>query len=421
MFRAYLDLPRAVYILCLGTFINRAGSFVVVFLTIYLSKRLGYGPVFATWGMCCFGAGSFVASLVGGHLADRIGRRAIMLLSLFAGAGVLLVFSYLEGRAEILLALFVFALFIDMYRPAASAMIGDVVRPEARGHAFGLMFVSINLGFACGAWLGGILSEYSFKLLFGVDAATTAMYAMIILLLIPETLGRDRSLASAAAVDGADEGANVYERISISEAARHIAGDWPFVLFWLGTLFITVIFFQSMTTMPLYMDSQGVGPKTYGRLIAINGLMIALGQIPFTVFLSRFDRMRVLILGGAAVGLGFGLTALASAPWFFALTIVIWTLGEMMQSPVSSAIVTDLAPPALRGRYMGVFGTCYAMGLMLGAPIGGATLARWGGGWLWGGCAAASGVAVAMYLLVARQIAARQRAARAAAAPLGDA
>ena len=188
MLREYLSLPRSIHILCMGSFINRAGAFVVVFLVLYLRQDLGLDVTFATRTMGVFGLGAIIASLVGGHLADQIGRRTVMLASLFGGATILVVFSFVTARWAIMPMVLVFAMVVEMYRPAASAMIADLTDPVQRPHAFGLMYVAINLGFAVGAFVGGKIAGYGFQWLFWGDALTAAIYGLIIVLAISETL-----------------------------------------------------------------------------------------------------------------------------------------------------------------------------------------------------------------------------------------
>ncbi len=188
MLQPYLNLPRAVHILCLGTFVNRAGTFLIPFLTIYLHANLGLSPRTATLTMGLYGLGAIVASMLGGHLADWIGRRRVMLFSLFGGAAALFIFSFLTSATAVMATVTAFGIIAEMYRPAASAMIGDLVEPARRPHAFGLMYVAINLGFAVGPVIGGLIAAYSFRWLFWGDAFASCMYGLIVLTLIRETL-----------------------------------------------------------------------------------------------------------------------------------------------------------------------------------------------------------------------------------------
>jgi len=387
MFSQFFKLSRTVHILCLGAFVNRAGTFLVPFLTLYLQKELNFDVKFATRAMGVFGVGALLAYITGGQLADQIGRRVVMLISLFSTAAILLVFGYLQSGWTIMGVLLLFSFASEMYRPACSAMIADVTSPEERTHAFGLMYVAINLGFAAATFVGGILAEHSFQLLFWGDALTAFIFGVIIFITIRETLpslklGRDAA-DGALPVEAHAKGGS--DQVSILEAARHILTNWTFIAVWFGGFCVAVTYIQSVTTFPLYLNAMGIGEKTYGRLIALNGILIVLLQLPVTMAILRYHRGTMMVVSAVIVAVGFGLTGSAVFLWHFALTIVVWTFGEIMHAPLLPAIVSDLAPVNLRGRYMGVFSVCFACAMAVGAPLGGFVLDRWGGFGLWGG------------------------------------
>lgn len=376
MLRQYLNLPRPVHILCMGMFINRAGSFIIPFLAIYISKNLGYGVTFATLTMGAFGLGSMCAALTGGHLADHIGRRAVMLGGLVGGAAVMIVMSQISNRWMIMAAAFSLALIADTYRPAASAMIADLTTPIERPLAFGLMYVAINLGFAIAPVVGGYLATRSFQLLFWGDALTCATYGLIIYFFIRETLPVAGNKSSA-------EGHENDEQILIADAARHILADRAFLAFCAASFLFAGVFMQSMSTLPLYLGSLGFGEQDYGNIIATNGVMITLLQLPLTARLNRYNRGNIVTLAAVITGIGFWLTSLAVLRWHFAAAVAIWTFGEMMQSPYMHAIVGDMAPVRLRARYMGVFSLMFALAMTFVVPAGGMVLGRFGGNALW--------------------------------------
>lgn len=397
MFRQYLDLPRATHILCLGTFINRAGSFVVLFLTFYLQERMGLGGLFATQAIGFFGLGTLLAALVGGHLADTIGRRTVMLISLLGGAAVLVVFSQIKHPTLILAATALFAFLADMYRPAVSAMISDVVPVEQRPHAYTLMYIAINLGAAVAPLVGGMLATRAYEFLFWGDATTSAAYAVIVAVSIRETLPRNRADASAAAAD-------TEHTESALMAFRRVLSDAIFVRFCLGTLFLSFVYMQAMSTFPLYLKALSFGPEVYGRTIALNGLLVVLLQVPMTHVVSRFNRTHMIVLAALTTGFGFGLNVFALTPMAFALTVVVWTLGELMQSPLVPSIVSDLAPPSLRARYFGLLSMCFSGGNLVAAPMGGWVLVHYGGRWLWGGCVVVALCSAALYATVRTRV-----------------
>lgn len=416
MLKPYLQLPRPVHILCAGTLVNRAGSFVLVFLTLYISEDLKLGVPFATFCIGVLGLGSLIASLVGGQLADQIGRRFVMLVSLFGGASMLLVLSFLRDRYAVAFAIFAFAVLNEMYRPAAAAMIGDLVSSEQRPLAFGLMYIAINLGFAISPPIGGILATYSFDWLFWGDSATTAAYGFIIWYFIresrPATVRRAFPVAPVEATQSRPEAhddaiESALRDISIGEAARRILSDRTFLLFCTSSLLITIVFMQALSTLPLYMQSCGLNKAQIGKLLALNGAMIFVFQLPLTHLLGRFRRMSVIAMGGLIIGVGTGITSFAHAWWAFALTIATWTVGEMAQAPFVNSVVSDLAPAELRGRYMGLFNMSFSAALMIGAPFGGMIFGRFGGQTLWVCCLGIALLSVALNLAIHRRVGAR--------------
>jgi len=259
-------------------------------------------------------------------------------------------------------------------------MMGDLVENEQRPHGFGLRYISINLGYAVGPPVGGPLAGSSYQWLFLADAGTTAAFALIILLLIPETKPAAGTSDVISAVDSRNAPTDT---VSLGQAAKHICGDWTFMVLCLATLMSSIVFMQGTTPLPIHIQSAGLDSFDFGLLIGINGAMIFVFQLPMTHALAPFNRMGVIIVGEVLIACGFALTTFADSFGFFALTIVIWTSGEVMNAAFGQTIITDLAPVELRARYMGVFSMTYSVALMIGAPVGGIILERYGAPTLW--------------------------------------
>lgn len=397
--REYLDLPRSVHILCMGSFINRAGSFVLVFLTIYVSERLGFGKTFAAQCMGVFGLGSIAASLVGGQFADQVGRKTVMLVALFGGAAMLLLLSMATTRSGVLLTILVYAMIAESFRPACMAMLGDLTRPDQRPASFGLLYVSINLGFACGPPVGGLLADISYDLLFWGDAITMAIFGGIIWSLLDET-GVTKTASEMSAAD-----------VPMRVAAGRIFADHSFLLFCLATLLISIVFMQSFSTLPIYIKDVGYTNLQFGLLMSLNGLMIVICQLPLTNLLTRFNAMTNILVGGILVGIGFAIYFLPPTLMILFASVAIWTTGEMMQAPFKQTLVTAMAPPELRGRYLGTHSMSYSLAMMIGAPLGGLILGQYGAQTLWIACmlvsVAAVGVYAASYRVLSKRIGAK--------------
>lgn len=432
LLRGYVELPSTVHILCLGCFINRVGSFVMLFLTIYVSEELGMGPRFASYCIGMFGVGSVISALLGGQMADQFGRRSTMLLALFGGGATLLGLSLIRDGWAFMAVLFLFAVIVEMYRPASSAMIGDVTDSERRPHAYGLLFLSFNLGFAVAPPVGGFLAARSFQYLFWVDGLTTCLFGVVVLLFIRETHSRDhgsglfpeRTVADEEARHSGDSPLAAAEALATVDAStlqestssrpsrtvsplaalRHVSGDHNFLLFCFCSLLTNIVFMQAFVTLPLYLRGMGFNELQFGSMICVNGLMIVLLQLPFTPWLNRFPRRNVLLIGELFMALGFGLTMFAKSAVMILVTIVLWTFGEILQAPYKPSLVAEMAPPELRARYMGLFNISHALSIALGAPLGGLILSRFGPTVLWSGSGLLLVVTSGMYLLLFRRL-----------------
>ncbi len=371
--------PRALWILYAGTFINRFGGFVGVFLVLYMTSR-GYTSIQAGIAVSSYGIGSIVSSLLGGYCADLLGRRNTILLSMFSSATAMLLLSQASTLPLIVLLTGLAGLTTELYRPASSALVTDLVPAEGRVTAFASYRFAINLGTGVGPVVAGLLASRSFLLIFVGDALTSICFGLLALFGLPTDSGR-------YAIHGQEQG-------SFLKALR---ADHRFLFFLLASLGITFVYFQCISTFPLQIHVLGLSNALYGILISLNGLVIILLELPLSTLTKRFPARPVIALGWLLTGLGFGLNALAHTIPLLALTVVIWTFGEMIESPVSSAYIANIAPAHLRGRYQGLWGLVWSSGLILG-PLLGAALFSWNPQGLWLICAIL-GVAAALLLI----------------------
>jgi MFS family permease len=346
-------LPRAFWWLWFGTLVNRTGTFVEPFLVLYLtgprhvSIRTA-GLVLAVWGV-----GALVSQPIGGALTDRFGRRATLAMSLTATAAALTALGLARGLLPITVLVFVLGTVADMYRPASSAAIADLVTGDDRVRAFALQFWAVNLGFSVASVSAGLLLHAGFGLLFILDAATTFAFGMIALRFVPETRP-DSDEAPAR----------------LADPVRLLARDRLLLAATLLTLAYAVLYIQVNVVLPLAITHAGLSASTYGYVIAINGVLIVLGQ-PFTIaWLARVPRIRTLPAGIALVTLGVAATSLCTAPEEFVLTVVVWTVGEILTAGSFPALVAALSPPDMRGRYAGAFGLAWGASGLLGPAVG---------------------------------------------------
>jgi MFS family permease len=361
-------LPKAFWALWAGSFVNRLGTMVEPFLAFYLATARGLSLTATGAVLAIFGLGSVVSQILGGTLSDRIGRRATLTGGMLATAVAMLGLGYVTAVPAVVALVFVLGITIDIYRPASQALLADLVGPADRARAFGLLFWAINLGFAVAMVLGGALSRAGFSWLFWVDALTCAVFAVLVWRAVPETHVRNRADHEPGGF--ADV---LRDRVAVGS-----------VLIVFGYAFV---YLQAYSTLPLAMGRAGLPPSAYGLAMAVNGIGIVIVQPLVVAWLGRHDASRVLAMGMTVVGLGFGLTAAAGSTPVFAATVLVWTFGEIMFAAVSLAIIADLAPRHLRGRYSGFYGTAFSVAALLG-PLGGSTLLELGSWLPWVTCAA---------------------------------
>jgi MFS family permease len=379
-------------------FVTRLGSFVLPFLALYLTQGLGLSLGRAGLVIALYGAGGAVAGPVGGYLADRVGRRFTMRVALGLGGAGMIALGFIH-RVEVLApALFAVALVTEMYRPAAQAAVADLVGPADRVRAFGLLYWVINVGFAIGLTIGGFLASKSYLLLFVGDGVTTLLFGLLIGAGVPET--RPATASRRPAEPAASPPAELL-------APFH---DTLFVLLLVLTFLFGLVFMQNATTLAVDMTMHGCSRAVYGRVLALNGLIIVVLQPFLGPILSRRNRSRTLAAGAALVAVGFGLNAIAHTVPFYVLGVAIWTVGEMAVLPVASALVADLSPPAFRGRYQGAYSLSFGLAVCAAPALGMWTLERFGSIALWATCFAIGWATAAGHLLLAPAVVRARRA-----------
>jgi MFS family permease len=344
-------LPPAAWVLFFGTFLNKFGSFVVPFLALYLTRQ-GYTMAQAGTAIGAYGAGNVLATLLGGVLADRIGRRRTIVLSMLSGAASMLLLSQARGLPVILACSALAGLTGELYRPASSALLADLVPTGDRVTAFSAYRMAINAGWAFGPATAGFIAGHGYFWLFAGDAATSALFGVVALVALPESLR-----PSAAACRW-------------SQATRALVRDRKLHRVLLASFGVALVFSQMNSTYGLAMGRLGLSAPTYGALLSLNGALVVLVELPLTTVTRRFPPLGVISLGYLLIGAGFALNAFALTVPALAACVVVLTAGEMCAMPVASAYVAELSPHNMRGRYMGTYGLTWTLAQVVGPGLG---------------------------------------------------
>ena len=383
--------PRVYWYVWWGTLVNRLGGFVVPLLTIYLTTQRRFAVDEAGAVVMWFGAGQVAASIHGGQLTDRLGRRATMLVSLFGGAITMVALGRARSLEDITVLVTVLGFVGELYRPAVFAFVADVVPAEGRLYAYGILYWAINLGFAVAAAVGGLVADYDFSILFYADATTTLVFAIVIALKVPETRPAVVIKPDAPSVSPLRDG--------------------QFLIFLALSLLGSIIGMQAGATLSAHMTWQGFSASTYGFVLAVNGVLIILLQPVLTRWSGRFDRSRVLAGAILLYGIAMAVHGIAPIALAHAGAVAIWTLGEILDSPTKGAVVADLAPASARGRYQGALVMTWGLAQMIGPRLGTWLWTHEGPATVWNGSLALGALVAALYFITGPAL--RRRLARA--------
>lgn len=360
--------PPVFWVAWWGLLINRVGGFVVPFLALYLTAQRGLSPAHAGAVVAVFGLGQMGASVAGGVAADRLGRRATMVLGMVAGASVTFALAFVEVGWRLTALVGLLGFFGDLYRPAMGAFVSDVVAPANRPGAYSVVYWAANLGLAVSALLGGLLVELDFFLLFVLDAATMLACGLVIAVRVPET----RPAPSPRPQ---------HQR----PRRRGPLTDPPFVLLILVSFGSICILLQCLVVLTAHLTAQGYSGTVYGILMGTNGLLIVLIQPTIAAAISKRDPLRVIALALAITGAGVALHGAATTLVLHFVAIAIWTLGEILELPTRAAVVAAMSPRHARGRYQGAITLVWGAGHFTAQRLGSA-LWEWRPAALWWGC-----------------------------------
>ncbi|MFF3862245.1 MDR family MFS transporter [Streptomyces sp. NPDC002209] len=387
-------LPREFWWLWTSTLVNRLGAFVATFLTLYLTVDRGYSASFAGLVVALHGLGGVISSLVAGVMTDRLGRRPTLMAAQASTAFSVALLGFMQHPAAIAAVALLVGMTSNASRPAVQAMMADIVRPEDQVRAFALNYWAINLGFAVSATAAGFVAEYSYLAGFLGEAALTLVCAVLVYVKLPESRP-ERTAAQKAAAE---------PEIGLGTVLR----DGRFMGVVGLSFLISLIFMQGSFGLPLAMGRGGFSAGDYGLVIAANGLLIVLLQIPVTRFIEKGEPQKLLVVSALLAGYGFGLTAFAGSVWSLGLTVCVWTLAEIINSPTQMGLVARLSPLHGRGRYQGMYTMSWAVASLLAPLMAGFMIDRWGAGWLWASVALLGTVAALGYWLLMRNLAETQ-------------
>ncbi|MFF5423428.1 MULTISPECIES: MFS transporter [unclassified Streptomyces] len=376
----FRGLPPLVWTVFAGTIVNRLGYLVTPFLVFFLASR-GVTGAETTYVLGALGAGNLLGPAVGGVLADRLGRRPTMLIGLIGAAAAQGALFAAPGVVTMAVSALLISAAGSTVSPAAYALMADAVEGEHRQRAYALLGWGVNIGTAVAGVLGGYLAARGYWLLFAVDAGSMLLYALVVALRLPEP---PRAATAPRQKDGIGYGVVLRDRLTLL----------------LLPLLGVQLFVYSLTevALPLAVRDSGLSPAVYGAMAAVNAALVVALQPFVTTRLARFPQLRVQSAGSALIAVGVALTGLADGIVGYTVSVVVWSLGEVVVAGIAAGIVASLAPPHARGRYQGAFSWTWGVARFAALSLGVTVYTQLGPAALWW-TALVAGTATAAALL----------------------
>ena len=369
--RGLKDLPRNMWTIFFATLINRTGTMVLPFLAVYLTSKRGESADQAGLVVAFYGLGALLTAPIMGKLSDKIGAKLLMRISLIFSGFVLFIYSFISSYYLIICLTFVWAIINEAFRPANLSLISEVVPSVQRRPAFALNRLAINLGMSIGPVAAGFLMLINFSIIFYVDGITSILAGIFL------TFAPWQSAEKPADQTLEDNQPDKKELV-------HALKDKKLIYFLIALLPVTMIYFQHLAAMPLYLVKDlSFKTSILGILFAINTVLIILVEVPLNNILIKWNDKHLLIIGAFLTAVGFGLMTFAKDIISISLTVVIWTFGEMILFPSCSNYISNIAPPENRGEYMGFFQMDFGLAFTIGPWLGTVVFHNYGAPILW--------------------------------------
>lgn len=368
-FDRYIDnfrgFSREIWILAIITFINRAGTMVLPFLSKYLKEDLHFTYGEVGWIMVSFGLGSMLGSWLGGKLSDKIGFYKVMVFSLLSSGLLFFVIQFITSFLGLCIGMFSIMVLADMFRPAMFVSLGAYAKPEIRTRALTLVRLAVNLGFAAGPALGGlIIMNIGYQGLFWIDGTTCIVSILIFAFLVKEK--------------------KKVTPLNLHPKELETASVFKDKIFWvfLFVSFVTaMIFFQLFTALPLY-HHVGFGLTEFqtGLLMTLNGLLIFSLEMPFVSYFERnkVHKLKIILWGALLMTISFYSLLINVWAGILVISMILVSIGEMLVFPFSNSFAMSRAPSGHEGRYMAFYTMSFSLAHIVSSKMGMEVIAHFG-------------------------------------------
>jgi predicted MFS family arabinose efflux permease len=388
---SYGGLSRSTWWLSLVMLVNRSGTMVVPFMTMYMTQHLGVGIGKAGFVMSLFGAGAIIGALIGGKVVDKVGHYKVQLFTLLGGGAMFIVLGQMKSYAAICVVTFVLSMVNEAFRPANAVAIANYSKSENRTRSYSLNRLAINLGWALGSALGGIIATYNYSMLFWVDGITNMVAAFLLYLIFSGNKNQPIEVKKVA------------QSLSMNSAYK----DKTYLLFIGITVLFAICFFQLFTIMPVfYKNELHLSEFFIGMNMAFNGLIITFFEMVIVFKLEgRRSPVYYMAIGTFLMGISYlllnfsfgGAALIAVTSMFFA------TIGEIVSMPFMNTFWIARTTNENRGQYAALYTVAWCSAQALGPFLGAQVAERFGYAALWWGTGVVSILLMGAYRLLQKQ------------------
>lgn len=371
---AYTGLPRDAWLLSLVEFINRSGTMVFFFMTLYLTQKLGYTTTQAGQVLSVYGIGAIIGGYLGGKLSDVLGSYTVQKVSLLLTAGTLIALGQVTPLWLIMMLMFCLGVVSETLHPANATAMSQICPPATRTRGFALNRLATNLGVTIGPVVGGFLAMIDYSYLFWVDGLTCLIAAITFFLLFK---------TARPVVEGEPSAGDPDAPLKSRSPLRNL-----FFLKIVGLTFLMgLIFTQLFTTYPLYFREIYLFPENYiGYLMAINTVIIVLFEMILLNALKKQPNFYLVGIGALLLGGGMAMMPLGRGFLFAGLTVAVWTMGEMLFMPALTTEIANHSDDSARGSYMGFVSLAFSLSFTVGPALGAAVYDGLGKDIVWLAC-----------------------------------
>lgn len=356
---AYTGLNRRMWLLAVVMLINRSGTMVLPFMTLYC-KHIGYSTRQAGYVVALYGLGSLVGAFLGGRISDRFGFYYTQFISLLCGGILFIVLGLMNSFASICICTFFLSMVNESFRPANATAVAHYSSAENRTQSFSLVRLAINLGWGVGGALGGLLASINYHLLFWVDGLTNITAAFLLIWLLPKV-----SLAQQQ---------NLSKEKPVTAKTKPAHADRTFMYFIGLQVLFALCFFQLFTTIPIYFkEGLHINEFWIGVLMAINGILIALLEMVIVFKLEgRRPYLQLMAFGAIMMAASYFMLNMPLANGFLvaAMSMLTITFAEMISMPFMNSYYISRSSEGNRGQYAALYTMAWSMAQVIGSAAG---------------------------------------------------